>query len=292
MNLKETWPNFFIVGAGKAGTTSLYEYLKNIDGIYMSPEKEPNYFSVSIDPSILLSKPIRDKKKYLSLFRNVTDETAIGEASPTYLWDPKTPKLIYDLIPDAKFIMILRNPIERAYSHYLFLLSLGSESSDFSTAIKKSLRFRNDYRGRIIELGRYGEQLSRYLDIFRKEQIKILIFEEFFKNPRIYLKDVIQFLGVYYDMDKINIENQYNPFSIPKNKMAKNMMQSTTIRKIGKNLILRKMLPEIKKLLDKQVSKPPMSENDRLTLEDIYYDDVRNLEKIIGRTLSWNITSK
>lgn len=288
----EIWPNFFIAGAGRAGTTSLYEYLKPIDDIFLSEIKEPNYFSVSIDPDILLTKPIRDKKKYLSLFRNVTNEIAIGEASPTYLWDPKTPKLIHETIPDAKFIVILRNPIERAYSHFLFLLSLGSESSDFSTAIKKSLKFRNDYRGRIIELGRYGEQLSRYLNIFRKEQIKIIIFEEFFKNPHINLKEVIQFLGTNYDVNKINIENQHNPFSIPKNKMAQNMMQSSTLRKIGKNLIPRKMLPKIKKLLDKQVSKPPMSENDRLTLEDIYYDDIRNLEKIMGRTLSWNITSK
>lgn len=288
----ETWPNFFIAGAGRSGTTSLYEYLKPIDHIFLSEIKEPNYFSVSIAPDILLTKPIRDKKKYLSLFRNVTNEIAIGEASPTYLWDPKTPKLIHETIPDAKFIVILRNPIERAYSHYLFLVSLGSESSDFSTAIKKSLKFRNDYRGRIIELGRYGEQLSSYLDIFRKEQIKILIFEEFFKNSRIHLKEVIQFLGIKYDVDKINIENQYNQFSIPKNKMAQNMMQSSTLRKMGKNLIPRKMLSEIKKLLDKQVSKPPMLENDRLTLEDIYYDDIRNLEKIMGRTLSWNITSK
>ena len=102
----ERWPNFFIVGAPRCGTTSLYEYLNHTPGIFMSKVKEPNYFSVSVTPKIKLSQLIQDKKQYLSLFKDVKDEIAIGEASVPYLWDPKAPLLIHEAIPDARIIMI------------------------------------------------------------------------------------------------------------------------------------------------------------------------------------------
>jgi len=84
------WPNLFIVGAQKAGTTSLYEYLKEIPGVFMSPIKEPHFFShASIKNP--WQTPINNEKDYLNLFKNVKDEKIIGEASPTYLSDPNTP---------------------------------------------------------------------------------------------------------------------------------------------------------------------------------------------------------
>jgi len=284
----EIWPNFFIGGAGKAGTTSLYEYLKQVDKIFLPNVKEPNYFSKSIDSEILLTNPIKDKKKYLKLYENVTNEIAIGDASPTYLWDPQTPKLIHEKIPRAKFVFILRNPIERAFSHYLYLISLGSETVDFEHAIKKSLNFKHDYNGRIIELGFYGEQLKRYFHFFDEKQIKILIFEEFFKNTQFYLKEILQFLGVKYDVDKIEINLQHNPFTIPRNDFSKKLIQNNTLRKLGKNLIPRDVLPEIKKLVDKKAQKPKMLEDDRNTLKTIYLDDVQKLKTILKRKLPWD----
>ena len=92
-----SWPNFFIVGAGKAGTTSLYEYLKKIPEIYMSPIKEPGYFGTREFKNPDWSK-ISTENEYLKLFEGVTNEIAIGEASPQYLSDPKTPFLIHDKI--------------------------------------------------------------------------------------------------------------------------------------------------------------------------------------------------
>ena len=89
--MEECWPNFFIVGAPKAGTTSLYWYLRNITGIYMSSIKEPNYFSIKVRPKDYFLRPIRDKRKYLNLFKDVIDEKIIGEASPSYLRDPEAP---------------------------------------------------------------------------------------------------------------------------------------------------------------------------------------------------------
>ena len=117
---EEIWPNFFIVGAQKAATSSLYQYLKEIPGVYMSPIKEPFYFAphtVQDDASDL----IRDKKEYLRLFEKARGYIAVGEATPIYLWDPDSPKLIHQTVPHARIIMILRDPIERAYSNYLMM---------------------------------------------------------------------------------------------------------------------------------------------------------------------------
>src|SRR5918911_2549475 len=91
---EEIWPNFFIVGAAKAGTTSLYYYLNEIPGICMSRIKEPYYFS----PHYIQQYPgetVTNKEGYLRLFENANSCTAVGEASPSYLWDPDSPKLIH-----------------------------------------------------------------------------------------------------------------------------------------------------------------------------------------------------
>jgi len=134
METTERWPNFFIVGAPKAGTTSLHAYLNNIPGIYMSSVKEPKYFLASDSPKRYFP-PIRDKKKYLKLFEKAREEKIIGEASPQYLHDPQTPKLIHQIIPQAKILISLRDPIERLFSGYLMQIRNGRIKTTFSEEI-------------------------------------------------------------------------------------------------------------------------------------------------------------
>ena len=118
----EKWPNLFIVGAPKAGTTSLHEYFeKKIPGIFMSDVKEPYYFCKTLIPIDHYITPIRDKKKYLELFEKSKTEKIIGESSVWYLSDPDASSLIYQKVPNAKIIIMLRDPVERAFSHYLML---------------------------------------------------------------------------------------------------------------------------------------------------------------------------
>jgi len=132
----EHWPNFFIVGAPRAGTSSLWEYLKAHDEIFMSTLKEPNFFH----NVLLKNKPqysISNKKKYLNLFKDVKNEKAIGEASTTYLHDPDSAQLIHAVVPKARIIIILRNPIDRAFSHYSFHVKLGIQQIPFDKVIRK-----------------------------------------------------------------------------------------------------------------------------------------------------------
>jgi len=288
---KEIWPNFFIVGAIRAGTTSLYEYLKQIPSIYMSAIKEPNYFTASIDEKQLFTRSISSEKKYLKLFTNVKNEKAIGDASPTYLWDPKSAELIHKKIPEAKIIMILRNPIERAYSHYLMLLGRGVIKSSFEKIISDSENVpHNDFSGRVINAGFYSEQIKRYFEIFPKNQVKILIFEEFVKSTKESVQNILDFLEVN-DIPPNSIYTIYNQFTEPRGGISSSILKSGVIKKIGKRLVPISIGESmIKNVLGKKSTKPKLSQKTYESLEYIYREDITKMEIILDRNLPWSIT--
>jgi hypothetical protein len=284
----EQWPNFFIAGAPRAGTTSLYEYLKDIDDIFMSSIKEPNYFSVSISDKILLQRSFRKKNEYLKLFQGVKDEKAIGEGSHSYLWDPQSAKLIHQNIPDAKIILLLRNPVERAFSHYLFTVSVGQETGTFSDAITKALKAKPDFSGAIIEAGLYGQQITKYLEFFEKEKIKIVFSEEFIKNTESTVKEILEFLEV--DVPKtLSFTKIHHEYSITGNKFIFFLMRNRMVRYAAKNFLPRESARKIKESFDKKGVKPELNENDRQFLQEYYHDDVLCLEKILNRKVPWKI---
>ncbi|MGI0016889.1 MAG: sulfotransferase family protein, partial [Nitrososphaera sp.] len=211
---QEVWPNFFIVGAQKCGTTSLYSYLKQVPGVYMSAVKEPSHFSphyIQRDPG----RMITDRNEYLRLFKNAKGFIAVGEASPSYLWDPDAPKLIHEAVPHARIIIMLRDPIERAYSNYLMNTMRYSGKRirpSFYDELKRDYDSRldpNSISPLYIDLGMYYEQVKRYFDTFGRDQIKVVIFEEFIQLPEQVVNEVLAFLGLSYTVTSIN--KQHNP---------------------------------------------------------------------------------
>lgn len=285
--IMEIWPNFFIIGGGRSGTTSLYEYLKDTKGVFLPKTKELNYFCPSVNPKLLLTKSIDNKKEFLNFFKDVKDEKAIGDASPLYLWDPKSAKLIHDTIPHAKIIIILRNPIERAYSHFLQLVAYGVESYPFSNCINRSLSAPADYSGRIIEAGLYYEQVKRYLEIFGQNQIRIYFYEEFFNDPNFYMKEILEFLNVDADLPD-SIGKVYNSLVIPKNKISEKIFKSNFLKKIGKTIVPKKSSIYVKNFLGKKTSKQEMNLEDRKVLQKIYDDDIKKLKILLKRNIPWN----
>jgi len=288
--LMEKWPSFFIVGAPRAATTSLDDLLKRSKGVFMPSHKEPHYFS-SIKSTQLYPPPIRDKKKYLSLFKKSQKGALIGESSASYLWDPTSPKLIHKIIPEAKIIISLRDPVERAYSHY-FLRVGGGKTYSFLEAIKIALDSKNDfYQGVIILGGWYNEQVKRYLEIFGQKQVKVLIFEEFIKNPKKTIKEVFEFLNLTSDPPE-EVELVHNILTKPRNQIALSLLQNSTVRKIARNLLPPSVaVSGVKRILGKKISKPPMLKKDRTFLQNLYRNDVRDLQKTLKRELPWNWTN-
>lgn len=284
----ERWPNFFIVGAPKAGTTSLYEYLNKIPEIYMSENKEPNYFSLKTIPNKKPFKPIRNTTEYLALFMQANKQKVVGEASTNYLYDPDAAHLIHKKIPDALILISLRNPIERAWSHYLMVKNSGWMKNTFHEQITKELKNKIDFDKPHLRLkaGLYSDDVQKYLDVFGKNQVKIIIFEEWINDTKITVNDIIKFLGLDYSV-KENFQESYKQYVAPRGVMAQKIVTSKSINKISR-LFSSSTRGFMKKSLVKKDVKPKMNEEGREKLIKFYQDDVMKLEKMLDRKLPWS----
>ncbi len=287
----EKWPNLFIVGAPKAGTTSLYNYFKQIPGIYMSPIKEPNYFSKKTIPENHTLKPIRDKKKYLDLFSGSKEEKFFGEASPQYLADPDTPKLIHHVSPYAYIIISIRNPIERLYSSYLMAMRGGQLKTTFHDVIQHALTHKiyKCESGYMIRLnsGLYSKHIKNYLDIFGKKQIKILIFEKWNIEVKKTLNEITEFLKLNYTVTE-NFHSTYNPYVVPREQIPQGIFSNNVVRKISRNVMGESTRKFFGSFFFKEGKKPEINAEDRKKLAKFYFDDVREIEKLLGCKLPWS----
>ena len=219
-------PNFFIAGAPKSGTTSLYHYLGQHPEIYMSPIKEPNYFASEIrlerfserlrseaeqDVRALrayLDGPMREKRfgglvtewrDYLKLFQQAEGRSAIGEASVCYLWSESAAANVRRSIPDARIILVLRNPAEMAFSMYLQNAKSGELRCTFPEAMEMALEQRGgriDVMHPFLDLGLYYEQVKRFLATFPEKQVRVYWYEEYKAEPARMLADIFRFLKV------------------------------------------------------------------------------------------------
>lgn len=301
-------PNLFIVGAAKAGTTSLYSYLNGHPRINASIIKEPHFFSDDIrckdvDPKrkkrscfdqkkyfakkILAPKHIayiESQDNYLKLFDFREDYSYFLDASTGYLYSKSAAKNIYGFNKDAKIIIALRHPVERAYSHFLMDLNGGVlESKDFMKEVKKELQNKSkEYRQThmYIEFGLYSEQIKRYLDTFPRENIMIVFQDELNRDTQKIMDGIFGFLDL--EPIKINIEKRENISRVPKSFILNNFMM--------KFVFLRDFIPQkIKdtvKLLLQTSHKPKMSSIEREHMLRYFKEDIEALEKLLDKDLS------
>ena len=286
----ENWPNFFIVGAPKAGTSSLYAYLNDTSGIYMSKIKEPKYFSRKSFLKNKKAKIIRDEKEYLHLFRKVKDEKIIGEASPDYLSNPEVPNLIHQIVPHARILISLRDPVERLISDYFMFQRLGVVKSSFHELFVKKLGSDKEITmmNRRLPIGLYSENVKRYFDIFGREQVKVIIFEEFIKDTKGTVEEILRFLGFNQKLDNFEAE-VHNPFGVARGSVAQFVFRNSRIKTIAERVLApeqRRALRE--KILIKKQPKPKINPDDKKLLGEFYYDDVQKLQQILERKLPWS----
>jgi len=293
------WPNFFVIGAGKSGTTSLYHYLKQHPQIYMSPEKEPKYFALKgqkLDykgPGDLRITPqtTTTRDAYLDLFKAVENELAVGEASTIYLNDDHTAQSMAAQLPDAKLIALLRHPADRAFSAYMHLRRDGYETLEsFTDALRaEPERIRNNYyyHWHYRSRGHYGRQLQRFYQHFPHEQISVYLYEDFCRNPQQVLSDIFHFLGVG-DSFEPDTSARHNQSGIPRNQTAQNFLTRSHPVKEW----LKRIIPEhlghrlISMIQPGLVSKPGLSQEIRNSLSEDYRDDILLLQELTGKVLS------
>ncbi len=295
-----TLPNFLIIGAGKSGTTSLFNYFKEHPQIYMSPQKEPRFFAIEgekIDfqgPGDLTRfRYVTDIESYRLLFKNVSHEVAIGEASTWYLCVPKAAERIKHYLPDVKLIVMLRDPVERAYSNFSGLRREGVESlEDFSQAMAaEKERIENNWSPawHYQQTGFYYNQLKRYFDLFEKSQIKIYLYEDFKTNSTNVVQDIFRFLGVD-DTIVTDTSQKHNVSGIPRNRaLHKFLKQSNPLRGFLHSLVPAKLRQRVKTNLinlNLQNKSQPLSPEIRKQFIEVYQEDILKLQELIDRDLS------
>jgi hypothetical protein len=302
-------PNFFIIGAQKAGTTSLYHYLTQHPQVYMSPVKEPCFFNFEIasDGELVMQEfrnPGRRKaakfsnmKEYQSLFRGVTHETAIGEASPPYMYAPGTAERIKRWVPKAKIIAILRNPADRAYSGYLHAVRIGREPlHDFAEALGEEERrvhenwhYTFHYRRR----GLYHAQLEPYYRLFGRDKIAVWLQEDLRDDPVGVAQSIYCFLGVD-DMYVPDASTIHNPSGLPRNRISRTMIRgidmaaSTFLKTFTSASRIYPLAARLRwRIQSRIVAKPPPIDPEvRAELMEGYTQDILKLQELIGQDLS------
>lgn len=274
-------PNFLIIGAMKAGTTALHQCLKQHPEIYMSPVKETGFF-------------IRDYKtieEYSSFFPGASEEKAIGEVDPAYLVRANAHEKIARYLPKAKLIVILRDPADRAYSYFLMryrqeLYGLNDDQIfDYFTHTIQKDRL-------LIQEGFYYTYLQRYLSLFKREQIKICLYDDFNLTPNILFRDIFSFLEVDENYQLDNLDTYHNKGGMIKNKF---LFKSTNNIRNYFNTYAKKIVPEVvnKKIYSiynnlknrNLIKAPKLNPEIRQQLVKIYAEDILNLQNMIDRNL-------
>ena len=281
--------DFFIVGAPKAGTTSLYHYLNEHPQVEMSSQKEPDYFSdkaINEQGMYYGKNRVNTLDKYESLF--VQKESVVyGEGSVSYLFYDNVAEDIKKYNPNAKIIIMLRNPIERAFSHYLMDYRLGLISDSFENIITKKSKHKNAhlFYQQYIEVSKYTTQIQRYLDFFEKDSILFIDYDDFKKNVSETVDKVYNFLNISTDF-AANINTKYNAFTMPKNKIIRFIYSFVFLRKILTFLFPIYLVRNIRGFLFEEDEKPELLKETRVLLGKIFNDDIRKLEEVLGKDYS------
>ncbi len=284
--------DFLIGGAAKAGTTSLAKLLNQVQDVYChGGGNELQYFGKD-----------RFFRKgldwYNSHFADRT-ETYLGEKSTTYLLHPEAAQRIKDYRPDIKLVFMLRNPADRAYSQYKACIEKGTEYLSFERAIATEANrrklggfFANNYAYQI--RGYYYDQLKRYYDLFPESQMRVLIFEEFKKDPQAALQDLCAFLDIPYQL-RPQLEEKAahaNKTRVPRTILV--TIPFTVYRKYvrpvtGKVKVVDNPVMWLEQQFYKDARYEKMSPDIRQQLIDQYQESNQKLADLLGKDLSiWN----
>lgn len=269
-------PNLFIAGVAKSGTTILANILAQHPQIFFARQKEPNFFASEelMEEKLYYNTiPISDQQEYLSLFKSAHSHSYLGEASVSYFFYPKSALRIKDFSPEAKVILVLRNPIDRAFSHYLMDKRLGLVQEDFDTIIENHTKYEAHFN-QYIRQGNYLDSLVHYQQVFGKN---LLVLE--WKSDLIYYKEKIcDFLQVpNFDVQQA----EGNKSLVPRVKVFRQLYANTRVRKAMKTMVPDSLAYQIKKRGFK-AQEEKLGKSSLLFLKDYYQNDLTRVKEITG----------
>ena len=292
-------PQFLLIGAARAGTTAIYSYLRQCPEIFMPRVKEPNFFAFEGQTlacrgpgADYINNSITRLADYRDLFATSPPGAVLGEASPLYLFADQAAARIRHHAPDARLVVVLRNPVEQAFSHFMYATKQRIEPlTDFVAALNaEDQRIADGWQPLFgySRFPRYSEQLARYLALFPREQILIRLYEEFERDPATLMQDILAHIGVTSGF-RPNMAVKHNAGGVPKNRIIQDfLMKSNPVtRAIGlvvpqeTRLRIRDRLAGFN--LKREETIPPEA---RAILLARLGDQIRALEPMIDRDLS------
>ncbi len=288
-------PSFFVIGAQKAGTTTLHNWLIQQPDICLPVCKETQFFSSN------------DKYKlgidwYIGQFPKRKRNSIIGEIDPDYLFFKETPCRISTWIKSVKIIIIFRNPIDRAYSHYLMTVRRGYEKLQFDEALlaeSERLSVQDDVFAMqhysYMTRGKYFEQVKRYLDAFPNSEFLFVKFDDFFRKERSLdtYSGLCKFIGLASPLKFINSDKKFNQASKPRLKLLANLIygHSPLKKAIGLLIPSKKLKLKIAILVDR-INQSPLGESSEdwrqlvpNQIWDLANEEILKIESLTGLNL-------
>jgi hypothetical protein len=313
-------PNLFVIGAAKAGTTSLHHYLGQHPDIFMSPVKEPNFFAFDKEVPAFAGPPeagrpaferdrlkrekygfsVLDRMDYEQLFAQGRDRRLRGESSAAYLYCPGSARRIREAVPDARILAVLRQPVERAFSKYQQMRRDQAEPLDsFEEAVAaEPARQRDGWAPTWLYLDRgyYGRQLAPYFELFKRDRIHVLLYEDLRRDPRACLRAIFDFLQIDSDavVDTSERHNVSAVAAVPRfgllyQIVARPFLTSARLQSLLPEQLIARIRPLARRFLLKQSAvvaggrlEPALAE--RLTAG--FRTDIEALQFLIDRDLS------
>lgn len=294
---KSIMPNFIMFAAMRSGTSSIYKYLEQHPDILMSSLKEPGFFICEADKNIFTQEIIEnftvitELEAYQKLFEHYKVEKAIGEATILYIYYEKCAAIIKKYIPDVKLIAVLRNPADRAFSHYIWGRRDGLENlNQFQDALlveDERIKAKSSFLYNYKDMGFYYRQIQHYYKIFDPAQIKICLYENFMANPTVFMQDIFEFLEVDSSFTP-DLSQKYNPSLIPRNNSWNDFIRKPNpIKSIIKPLIPSKLRQKAKKKAKlNNLYKPEFKPEVRQQLMSEYKEDIIKLQELTQQDFS------
>ena len=302
-------PNFLVIGAAKAGTNALYHDLRQHPQIYMSPWKEPKFFAFESEADLgfraangkeapVNASVILDQGDYEKLFDAAgDDEIARGEASTHYLYVERSPARIKALIPDAKLIAVLRNPVDRAFSSYQHLVRDDLEPLDFGAALDaepERIAEHYAYLYRYTDMGFYSEQLDRYETTFPESQLCVLLYDDMRSDPQGTWRRIFSFLGVDEDFVP-ELSREYNRSGVPKHRLMHRLLNPSApmkrrLWKVTPQFARERLLDAQTRMVNRKLQRQTMPDRERDRLREVFREEIGRLERRLDRDLShWRV---
>jgi hypothetical protein len=312
-------PDFFVIGAAKSGTTALHRYLDQHPGITMSSVKEPNFFAfldgvpafggpAHLERSLLLGDRLTREKygfsivtwsAYERLFAAAAPGAITGECSVSYMYYPEAAHRIKRYAPRAKFVAILRHPVDRAYSKYLQFRRDGVEPlvrfEDAIAAEPERIRQRWSPTWFYLDRGYYHRQLSTYVDLFGRERLQVTLYEDFARDPQRVLDGLFAFLGLA--PAAVAVTERHNvsrDVHVPRlvwlhDALMRPNRISNLLRDYLPRPLVRAVVPLVRNLVFRKagvLDYTPLSAELRSELTLRFRDDILRLQDLLDRDLS------